>query len=99
MNSYDEWMQVLEQYESALGTESLQRVHIHLSGIEYGPKGEQEHLPIKESDLNLDGILQALYDMGCGGRILSESPILEEDTFLIKEKWEAIKKSGKKRTP
>ena len=55
-----------------------------MSGIEYTPKGEKEHLPIKESDFNLDAILSALKDFNCGGRILCESPILEEDAILIR---------------
>jgi len=90
MNTYAEWAQVLEQYAAQLGAEALQRLHIHLSGIEYGPKGEREHLPIQESDLNLDAILQACYDFECGGRIVCESPILEEDTHLIKDKWNIL---------
>lgn len=94
MNSYEEWMQMLGDYASSLGSDALKRIHIHLSGIAYGPKGEQEHLPIKESDLDLNGILQALHDSGCCGRILCESPILEEDALLIKSQWETILESG-----
>jgi deoxyribonuclease IV len=90
MNTYDEWVAALKAYGDALGTESLQRLHIHMSGIEYTPKGEKEHLPIVDSDLNLKAILQALYDLKCQGRILCESPILEEDAQLIKEKWGEI---------
>ena len=90
MNSFDEWMDMLELYGSTLGTKALKKMHIHLSGIAYGPKGEREHLPIEESDLDLDGILRALCVSGCCGRILCESPILEEDAFLIKDRWEAI---------
>lgn len=87
MNTYDEWLDALKAYRDALGTESLQRLHIHMSGIEYTPKGEKEHLPIEESDLNLEAILLALKELNCGGRILCESPILEDDAILIKEKW------------
>jgi deoxyribonuclease-4 len=90
MNIYDEWIQALKSYGSALGGESLQRLHIHLSGIEYGPKGERNHLPIEESDLDLDAIFQALFDLGCSGRIVCESPILEEDAILIQKKWERL---------
>ncbi len=90
MNSYDEWAAALKAYEDALGTEALQRLHIHLSGIEYTPGGEKEHLPIEESDLNLEAILQALKDFNCQGRILCESPILEADALLIKKKWSAL---------
>ncbi len=90
MNTYTEWVQTLEAYRQALGEAALQRLHIHLSGIAYTPKGEKEHLPITESDLNLRAILQALHDFGCAGRILSESPILEEDALLIQESWRDI---------
>ncbi len=90
MNTYDEWAEALRRYEQALGAEALQRLHIHMSGIEYTPKGEKEHLPIEESDLNLDAILQVLNDFHCGGRILCESPIMEEDALLMKNRWEEI---------
>lgn len=90
MNSYAEWQQILDVYAKELGVEALTRLHIHLSGIEYGPKGEKEHLRIEESDFELDDLLKALRDMGCGGRILCESPVLEDDAQLIKNKWESL---------
>ncbi len=94
MNTYAEWSRALESYGRALGTEALQRLHIHLSGIAYTPKGEKEHLPIEESDLDLDAILSALRDFKCSGRILCESPILEEDALLIKARWETLANEG-----
>jgi deoxyribonuclease-4 len=94
MNTYEEWSQALEAYAVALGAESLSRLHIHLSGIEYTSKGEKEHLPIAESDLNLDAILQALHDHQCQGRILCESPILEEDALMMQERWVQISGEG-----
>ena len=90
MNTYAEWKQSLEAYRHALGEPALQRLHIHLSGIAYTSKGEKEHLPLAESDLNLHAILQVLHDFGCAGRIFSESPILEEDALLIQKSWRDI---------
>jgi deoxyribonuclease-4 len=87
MNSYEEWMQVLDAYEKALGAESLRRLHIHLSGIEYGPKGEKNHLELKDSDLDLQGLLRALRDRDCAGRILCESPVMEDDALVIRQAW------------
>ncbi len=94
MNAYDEWARALEQYGKTLGEESLRRLHIHLSGIEYGPKGEKNHLPLAESDLNLQALFKALRDFRCGGRILCESPIMEEDALAMKKAW--MKVSGEK---
>jgi len=87
MNTYDEWASVLETYGNALGDDSLRRLSIHLSGIEFTDKGEKNHLPIEESDLNLAPLLQCLYDFNCGGRILIESPIMENDALLTQKKW------------
>jgi deoxyribonuclease-4 len=87
MNTYDEWSQVLEAYGKSLGQETLQRLHIHLSGIEYGPKGERQHLPVLESDLDLKALYKALQAFGCGGRLLCESPAMEDDALVMKNVW------------
>ena len=87
VNSYDEWAHVLEDYGNALGDSALKDLHIHISGIEYGDKGEKEHLPLEESDLDFKAILRALNDFECQGRILCESPILEEDALRCKKTW------------
>ncbi len=86
-NSYDHWSQALEAYASALGNESLKKLHIHISGIDYGEKGEKEHLPLDESELDYEAFLKALNDFDCQGRILCESPILEEDALKCKQAW------------
>lgn len=90
MNSVKEWGRLLEAYQAALGREALQSLHIHLSGIEYGPKGEKNHLPVQESDLKLKALFEALRDFGCAGRILCESPIMEEDALFMKKTWMKI---------
>jgi deoxyribonuclease-4 len=68
----------------------LRRLHIHLSGIAYGPRGERKHLQLIDSDLDLVQLLGALAQTGCAGRILCESPILEDDALLIQRAWDHI---------
>jgi len=92
MNTYDEWNRVLEKYGSALGEGSLKNLHIHLSGIEYSSKGERNHLPIQESDFDLQGLFKALSAFNAGGRILCESPIMEEDALFMQKTWQEITK-------
>ena len=87
VNTYDEFAHCLELYGQSLGEQALSRLHIHLSGIQYGEKGEKEHLPLKESDLNVTGLFQALAEFHCHGRILCESPIMEDDALYLKELW------------
>lgn len=94
LNTYEEWAGLLKSYEKALGKKALKRLHIHLSGIEYGPKGEKKHLALGESDLKINFLFQALKEFGCAGRILCESPIMEEDALNLKKAW--MKVSGEK---
>ncbi len=95
MNTYTEWAAILETYRRVLGQSALQALHIHLSGIEYGPKGEKNHLKLEEADLDIAALFDALHDFGCCGRILCESPILEEDAIKLKQSWdEVIASSG-----
>ncbi len=90
INTYAEWAAVLESYGKALGDEALANLHCHISGIEYTPKGEKEHLPLDDSDLDTRAILRALKDFGCRGRILCESPVLEDDALRVMSLWMEI---------
>jgi len=90
MNSYNEWMCVLDAYRKALGDEAMRKLHIHLSGIEYGPKGEKNHLVLEEADLDFKTIFHALKDSGTRGRILCESPALEVDALKFRDMWMEI---------
>jgi|SRR5271157_2559434 len=94
MNTYEEWSALLKAYGKALGKSVLKNLHIHLSGIEYGPKGEKNHLKVSESDFDLKALFRALMDHNCGGRILCESPIMEEDALNMKKTWGKV--SGEK---
>jgi deoxyribonuclease-4 len=87
INSYEDWIEALEIYREKLGDNSLKQLHIHISGIDYGEKGEKEHLLLEESQLDYKAFLKALYDQNCQGRILCESPVLEDDALLCKTTW------------
>jgi deoxyribonuclease IV len=87
MNSVEEWSIVLDNYAHALGAEALQRLHIHMSGIEYNQKGERNHLPIGESDFNLIALFTTLHERKCAGRILCESPEMENDAIIMQQVW------------
>lgn len=87
MNTVEEWQAVLEQIVQSLGEGALADLHVHLSGIEYTSKGEREHLPIQEADLDIHAIFRALKDAHCRGRILCESPLLEEDALILRQIW------------
>lgn len=82
-NTYNEFSQILEQVGEKLGRAGLDSMHIHVSGINYGEKGERNHLNLKDSDFQYIEFIQALRDHDVKGIVICESPNLEEDSLLL----------------
>jgi deoxyribonuclease-4 len=97
MNTYLEWTEMLKKYSLVMGKPSLRELHIHLSGIDYGPRGEKNHLVMEQADLNFKDLMQALVDMQAAGRLLCESPNLEVDALKFRHLWQEV--SGEESTP
>ncbi|HDR53129.1 MAG TPA: hypothetical protein ENN60_00425 [archaeon] len=89
-NSKSEWEGVMKKLEDGLGKEALKNMHIHLSGINYGQKGELNHLVLADSDLKWQDLLEVLRDFGCCGVVVCESPNIEGDALLMKGFWESM---------
>ena len=90
INSLEDFRAILKLVETELGRKALDNMHIHLSGIHYGEKGERHHLILKESEFNYSAILQALKEFDCKGIVISESPIIEKDALLLQKEYEKI---------
>lgn len=83
-NSYEEFSEILSRIEKHLGKQGLTNMHIHVSGIEYGSRGEKNHLNLKDSDFNYKELMKALKDFGVKGVLISESPNIEGDAILMR---------------
>jgi len=84
-NTYEQFASALQFVQSELGEEALQSMHIHLSGIAYGPKGEKNHLLLSETELDYKAVLKALADFNAAGNLICESPVLEDDALILQE--------------
>lgn len=82
-NTYKEFAGILEVIEKKLGKKALENMHMHITGIAYGPKGEKNHLNLKESDLRYEELIKALKDFKVKGVAISESPNIEGDALLM----------------
>jgi deoxyribonuclease-4 len=89
-NSYAEFASIMEQIKKRLGNQALDDMHIHISGIAYGQKGELKHLNLKDSDLRYVELLQVLKDYKAKGLVICESPSLEEDALLLQETYRQL---------
>ena len=94
LNSHREFASILQQIEEKLGRAALDNMHIHVSGIAYGGKGERKHLNLKESDFQYTELLKALKDYDVKGIIICESPNLEEDALLLQTTYNTLLKTG-----
>ncbi len=89
-NTYPEFASILHEVEAHLGRAALDDIHIHVSGIAHGIKGEIKHLNLKESDFQYTEFLQALQDYDVKGMIICESPNLEEGARLLQETYNSL---------
>ncbi|MBI2130234.1 TIM barrel protein [Candidatus Woesearchaeota archaeon] len=87
-NSYREFSSILESVEKKLGRKGLDNMHMHITGIEYGPKGEKHHLNLKDSDLKYEELLSAIKDFRVKGVAVSESPNIEGDALMMKKYYD-----------
>ena len=90
-NSYQEFLGMLDQVEKKLGRRGLDNMHIHVSGIAYGKKGEIKHLMLPESDLQYAHLLKALKERKAKGVVVCESvPYLEQDALLLQQTYREL---------
>lgn len=90
LNTTNEFHDMLSFYEKTLGKDALKNMHIHLAGINYTDKGERNHLPLQESDMNYKDLLRTLHEFGCCGVLICESPNIESDALLLKKFYSAL---------
>ena len=89
-NSYPEFTSILRQVQERLGRAALDNMHIHVSGINYGKKGEISHLNLEESDFHYVELLNALKDNDAKGVVICESRNLEQDALLLQATYNSL---------
>jgi deoxyribonuclease IV len=89
-NSYEEFSEILEKIEKKLGKNGLDNMHIHITGIAYGEKGEKHHLTLDESDLKYKELLKCLNDFKVKGVVTCESPNIEQDALLMQKVYKKL---------
>ena len=90
VNDYDQFREVLSHIEERLGKEALRNMHIHMSGIHHGPKGERHHLFLSDSGFNYLDVLKALKTFKSKGVVISESPNIEDDALLMQKVYQGF---------
>jgi deoxyribonuclease-4 len=103
VNALDDFNRVLEKVKRGLGKAALADMHIHVSGIRFGDKGERGHINLAESDLNYQELMRALKEFSVGGRLICESPDREADALLLKKSYDSARtatgQGARRRTP
>ena len=89
-NDSESFAKILSMVEDSLGKEGLSNMHLHLSGIAYGEKGEKHHLILEESDMQWQPLIEQLKAFNVKGALVTESPNIEEDTRLVKKYYTSL---------
>lgn len=90
-NRYEDFAATLTAIETTLGRPALERLHVHISGIQFGPKGERKHEPLRETKFRWKELLRALKDMRVSGWVVSESPEMEDDALLLQRTYRRLR--------
>ena len=84
-----DYSQVMEKAKKT-GPEIL---HTHFSQINYSEKGERNHMTFEEAKMKsppVEKVCRAVLDSGQDTRIISESPVLEEDSARMRKVFEKL---------
>ncbi len=73
---------ILNKIKENIGTATLREAYFLFSGISYGPSGEIKHIPVQDSDLNLEYMIRESMSMGVRGTLIFEDP--ERERFILK---------------
>ena len=90
-NRYEDFAATLAAIEKSLGRAALERLHVHISGIQFGPKGERRHEPLRETAFRWKELLRALKDLRVSGWVVCESPEMEDDALLLQKTFRRLK--------
>jgi deoxyribonuclease-4 len=90
-NRYEDFAATLAAIEAKLGRPALERLHVHISGIEFGPKGERRHEPLQQTKFRWRELLRALKDLRVGGWVVCESPEMEDDAMRLQKAYRRMK--------
>ncbi len=89
-NSEDEFDMVLSRLKDEIGAQSLENMHIHISGISSNSKGDLKHLNLQESEFNWQALFKSLKKFDCKGYVICNSPNLEVDAVMIKDYYMSL---------
>jgi len=79
-------------YDEVLGkVRKFKHLHSHFSGINYGPGGERNHLPIMSGKPDYRGIAKLLVRRKIDITMICESPYLERDALVMKKIVASVK--------
>jgi deoxyribonuclease IV len=91
VNGYADFAAVIAAVRTRLGPEALRRMHVHVSGIEFGKGGERRHHPVRESAFRWRDLLRALKDADVAGWVVAETPAQEEDALLLQRTYRRMR--------
>jgi len=93
-NAYLDFYRIFKKVEKRLGAAALKDVHIHISGVEYGLKGEIRHQNLADSDFRYDEWVGVLKDLDLAGLVICESPDREVDTVMLKRLYQSYRRKS-----
>jgi deoxyribonuclease-4 len=86
LRTYDDFLEVIDETEKRLGTETAKNLHCHFSRMEFSSKGEVRHHVLDDKYYGPEfGILaRVVVDLGLRPVIICESPLIDVDAIKMR---------------
>jgi len=82
LRTQEDFKRILDTVHKSVGAEWLQTAYFIFSGVSYGPSGFIRHVPIAQSDMNLEYLIHEAMSLGIRGTIIFEDPGKEK--YILK---------------
>lgn len=87
LRSKDDYLRILERVENKLSSDAARSFHCHFSGIDFGDRGERNHLPVESGSPPFAQLAQAWKENGWEGTVICESPLIEKDALALQDAY------------
>ncbi len=78
LRSEGDYRHVIDTLRAHIGSGWMRNAYFLFSGVSYGPSGEIQHIPLKESDLRLNDLIRQIMSFGIQGTLILEDPDREK---------------------
>ncbi|RLJ05967.1 MAG: hypothetical protein DRP16_05630 [Candidatus Aenigmatarchaeota archaeon] len=78
LTSDEDFRRIIDKVRGEIGNQWLWNAYFIFGGVSYGPSGEQKHIPLSRSDINLSHLIRNIMSFNIKGTLILDDPQREK---------------------